>query len=282
MLRSGSATTIRVLSAGLGDFGSGLARLDIALRLVKLEIRKMHARTFLGPIWVSVEQLVFTLGYGLFSSAIFGANFLERSTYVGLGLAWFGAVGGLIQGSAQIPELMKKAIASSLPVSSAFFVHAIRATLLLFFRLAGVTPFVLILAVEKGNFSLFRVLLVIPYVATWLIAAIGTSLVVGVLFTRFRDIGPISSVVLQLALFLSPVFWHEKDLRGVGNSASALAGLQNFSPWSWNLSFLRSIFIHDDVVPVADLLGLTVSSLLLLLVGLAVFSAGSRSLRVWA
>jgi ABC-type polysaccharide/polyol phosphate export permease len=282
VLFTGNSKSFKTTVTGFRDFCSGLARLNIALRIVMLEIRKMHARTFLGPIWVSVEQLVFTLGYGLFSSAIFGADFLERSTYVGLGLAWFGSVSGLIQGSAQIPELMKRATASSLPISAAFFVHAIRATLLLFFRLAGVAPFVFILAIEEGHFSPFRLLLVLPYVATWLIAAVGTSLVVGALFTRFRDIGPISSVVLQLALFLSPVFWHEKDLRSVEGSASVLAGLQNFSPWAWNLSFLRSIFIFDHAIPVADLLGLTVSSLVLLLVGLVVFSAGNRSLRVWA
>ena len=60
----------------------------------------------------------------------------------------------------------------------------------------------------------FATLLVVPGLFLVLLAGFTTSLFFGALSTRFRDVPPIIASVMQVAFFLSPVFWTPGALRG--------------------------------------------------------------------
>lgn len=277
-----SSEVTSVFRLGVNDLVAAVQRLGTAFRLSKLEIRKMHSRTILGPYWVTVEQLLFTLGYGLFSSAVFGQDFLERCTYVGLGFVWFSSIAGLVNGSTQLPELVRRVLDASLPMSLAFTAHALRSSLLLGYRLLGVIPFMMLSMISGGTVELSRAALVPVFIAAWLLMAVGVSFLSGVLFIRFRDLGPVSVVGIQVLLFISPVFWRVEDLSQIGRGGTVLASFQDLNPAAWHMAALRASFSVDDWLPKFELVKLIGTSIFVAITGFAFFCVRHKDVRIWA
>jgi lipopolysaccharide transport system permease protein len=74
-------------------------------------------------------------------------------------------------------------------------------------------PVVIVLMLGFGRALTLETLLLLPGLLLVLLNAVWSSIVFGILCARFRDVAPIISNLFQVLFFLTPVFWHAKDLK---------------------------------------------------------------------
>jgi len=119
----------------------------------------------------------------------------------------------------------------------------------------------------------FATLLVVPGLFLVLLAGFTTSLFFGALSTRFRDVPPIIASVMQVAFFLSPVFWTPGALRGREIFVTA-------NPFYYMLEIVRMPLLGK--VPPLSMWGVAILiNLVCALVALAFFARYRHRIPYW-
>ncbi len=170
-----------------------------------------YRRSKLGPLWETVNVLVMVVGMTVVSSAVIGGTTTELAPYIGLGIIIWTAL------TAIITEGTTTFIRNSTSITSANFSIDLYVGRTLFKAM-----------INFGHHAVLYVLglLVLPMYFGWisLLGLLGLLLLfvngywVVVFFAfltaRFRDIEMIVRNLLQLAFFVTPVFWDYRRVAG--------------------------------------------------------------------
>jgi len=230
MFRKSSLSELKELKAAIGEVAIWWT---LALR----DISYSYRRTLLGPWWYSLDQFFYTLLLSFFGVAVFEKSFNEQFVHVGVGLLVWSLFAGLIEN-----------VGGSLINSAQFMnsglsnlgrcIRSAISTLVVFVHRA--IPIVTIsLVLEGGVFStLFLSTFGLLVVA---IQGFGFGVIYALINIRYRDLGPLVSLILRLTFFASPIFWHESDLR----ATTVFAAIVRWSPVVWHLKMVRDPFLYD-------------------------------------
>lgn len=226
-------------SAGaLRDIQLGWQRREGWWALSRQTIKISYRRTTLGPIWITIQQLAFILGISLLYSQLFKVKSEDLVPLVAFGISFWGLLTSCITGASSNFIQQSQAITSStLPIS--FYVFSTVSQQLLTFLHSAVVliPFAFIF----GTSPRFICLITIPLaIAVAAINAFGLGLWLGPLSARYRDISASIPIILQLAMFLSPIFW-----------APSLLGdrdwIINYNPIAWMIETFRSPILGGPI-----------------------------------
>lgn len=259
------------------DLFAGLRRVAFAVRLSKASQSSAYKRTFLGPLWLTMEQFTFLLIFGYISTAIFGDNFFDRITYVGLGLWMFGLVSDMCVGSARIIEKYSGYRNSDLPLSFSAIRHVVEVMHCFMYRFFGVLPIVVV-----GNNDIFRfssLIIFFQVVVAIIFFGFGMSLAVSTLCTRFRDMKPILDLLGRLAFFVTPVFWKIEDIAS-SNPGRSLAIIQPYNTFSAFLAPMTALLRGDNELAF-EITNMWLHSGLAFSLGLIVFGLFGLKTKVW-
>jgi ABC-2 type transport system permease protein/lipopolysaccharide transport system permease protein len=135
--------------------------------------------------------------------------------------------------------------------AAAPFIHQIRAPLSIYvFRLLwknliilahNVLVFVAVAAIF-GIWPGASALLVVPALILICLAGVSTSILLGILTSRFRDIPPIVTSVVQIVFFISPILWKPEQV-------PARAVFVDNNPFYHLLNILRQPLLGEVAAP---------------------------------
>jgi ABC-type polysaccharide/polyol phosphate export permease len=176
-----------------------------------LDIVCQYRRSKIGPLWETINVLVMTLGITAVSSAVIGGATADLIGYVGLGIiTWSVISSSIIEGASTFVRNASYITGTNLSIDL-YVGRTIFKTFIVFchhfilYALALVTGFVSLS--WTSPLALFGLLLLIInsyWMATFL----------AFVCARYRDVELIIRNLLQLAFFITPVFWDYRLIAG--------------------------------------------------------------------
>lgn len=263
----------RVMRAGVLDIVNGVRTFPIWSRLSMRAVHYSYRRTFLGPWWHALDQLLFTGGFAFLSLWLFGGSLEERIAYVGLGILVFGLISQLVNAGSYCFVSNTSLRNSRLPISARLLKDQFNAYVTFAHRVVVMFPLLYLVGVNYGLGSLWA----IPGLLLTAIWGVGVGLVLGPLCARYRDMIPLIGLLLRLAMFATPVFWHASN----GSSVESLNTLSRFNPFATFLDVVRSPILEGQL-DTTLLVRASVLASTALLAGVLIFSSTRRYVNYWA
>lgn len=226
---SASLKSVPQWRLALKDLADGLRAHRVWMMLAKMDIRQRYRRSVLGPFWITLTMVIWILVIGPLYSHILGQSPSEFIPYLAMGIIIWGLISSvLLEGAAAFVSAENLVRAVKLP----YTVHILRVlqrNLIVFaHNLLAFVPFMIWLGIRPQ----WTWLAAIPGVFLLMLAAIPTCFLLGTLSARFRDLQQILGSIVQLAFFVTPIFWRVELLRD-------RAWLAELNPLHWLLEVVR-------------------------------------------
>lgn len=192
------------------DRFQALGNLRKSFKWAWLDIVCRYRRSRIGPLWETINVFVTILGVTVVSSSVLGSgSILQSMPYIGLGIICWSAIAGVLTDATNV-----------------FTKHAshIRGTSMSIDLYVGRTVFggfitfchhmvlyaiaLLVLPIDVG----WPMLLAIPGIALFYCNAMWIVPLLGLICARFRDLEQIVRNLVQLAFFVTPVFWNYQSI----------------------------------------------------------------------
>ena len=212
------------LSEAVDDLTGGLGRSWIWTRLAYQDIKLRYRGSMLGPFWVTLTNLILIVAMGVIYARLFHVDAATYVPYIMTGILVWQFVSGTIN-EACGTFVDAKDVIQQVPMP--FSVQAYRVVyrnLIVLAHNIVIVPFGLVLLKVPVN---WHVVEVVPGIAMLSLNGLWISMLLGVISTRFRDVPPIISNIVQVLFFVTPVFW---PLSSVGDLKRFLA-LNPFFAW---------------------------------------------------
>jgi ABC-type polysaccharide/polyol phosphate export permease len=212
------------LNEAVTDLAAGLSRSWIWSRLAYQDIKLRYRGSLLGPFWVTLTNLIMIASMGAIYARLFHVDAETYVPYVMMGIVIWQFVSGTINEACSTFTDAKDVIQQ---VPMPFSVQAYRVVyrnLIVLAHNVVIIPFGLLLFKVPVDWHLIEI---VPGLALLSLNGLWICLLLGSISTRFRDVPPIVSNVVQVLFFLTPIFW---PLNSVGELKSVLA-LNPFFAW---------------------------------------------------
>lgn len=206
----GPPTGLRAaFAAGVTDVRDGLGQWRLWYLMGSADMRRRYARSRLGQLWIMISSAVMVVSIGLVWSYLWKQPIAEMLPYVGISLVIWQLVSGALGESTT--ALINSAhyfhnqyVAASTILIATLYRHA--AT----FALNLILP--LVIALGLGWQPTASLLLAPIGLLLVLIFLFWASFIIALICTRFRDLIQLVSNVLQVAVYITPVFWKPEAL----------------------------------------------------------------------
>jgi len=195
------------------DIVGGAGRWDLWGRLGWLEIKRRYRRTTLGPFWSSLTLLIFVVVMGSVGSGLLSRNSAEYLPFLVAGLVVWTMLsniitesGGVFTGGAGLIRQMN-------------FEYSVLAYALVWRNfitlLHNMVVYLLIMLVYMPHALNWRLVFAVPSLILLMANGVWISIVLGTLTARFRDVQQIVQSIVQVAMFVTPLFWSPDNLSGL-------------------------------------------------------------------
>jgi ABC-type polysaccharide/polyol phosphate export permease len=211
MLENVADMADRDAAAGTNPIGAACADAISGLRAWRLwskfawhDMVSRYRRSWVGPFWLVLTTAIFVGAMSLVYSTLFHMAVHEYVPFVAAGIVSWGFIAATATESV------------STFVDAETYIRQVRINLFVYvFRvvwrnvLVFVHQFAVVLIVLMlfGKFTLHTLPLAILGIFLFLLQAVWVAPLLGLLGTRFRDLQPIISNVLQVMFFVTPVLW---------------------------------------------------------------------------
>ncbi len=251
--------------------GAPLANPRLWLTLGWQEIVQSYRRTFLGPIWISLNMVVFVVAMTLVYSALFGVPTTEYAAYVASGIsAWFWILGILTDAGNTFQNYSHFIRSQPIDKAQLIWGSAYKQIVILAHHLVVYLALSLVGIVRINANTAFA----LPAVAVLFLMSIPATAILSILYARFRDLQKLISSVTIVLMMITPIFWQPSLISGW---RSAIIHLNPFYYW---VEFLRRPLLGQplDATVVVVVLALTA---MLWVVGAIFFARYRRYVVFW-
>lgn len=179
--------------------------------LAWLEIVHSYRRTILGPAWITLNLVIFTVAMTLVYGALFGVPTKEYAAYLLCGMMiwlWISALLNEVGNTfIQHGHFLK-----SIPMDKSILVWtAVHKQAIVFAHQLIVYAVMIVAQVISVN---FYTLLAIPAVGILYLLSIPVTAMAAILFTRFRDLQRLVGSIMIVLLMVTPIFWQSHMVTG--------------------------------------------------------------------
>jgi ABC-type polysaccharide/polyol phosphate export permease len=199
------------LDIALIDIVAGIRANHIWGRLGWRETKRRYRRTVFGPFWSTFSLAIFVIALGLVWSNLWHQNPKTYMPFLTAGmLCWVLFSSICVEGCSGIVgyEGLIKQLRISFTLLSCAIVWR---NLIVFFH--NIIILILVFIYAGISFS-WAMLLAIPGLFLLCVNGLWIAMVLGALCARYRDVQQLVSSVLQIALFVTPIFWSADQLSG--------------------------------------------------------------------
>lgn len=227
-----------------------LRRPSLPLTLAWSETVQSYRRSLLGPLWITLNLLIFTFSMTLVYGALFSVPTMEYAGFLTCGMiVWFWVL-------ALLNEVGNTFInyghfVKNTPIDKAILIWATvyKQVIVLGHHLiayAGLVAFGLIDLT-------FYTLLAIPAFIILFLMSVPITAVMAIHFPRFRDLSRLITSFMLVLLMVTPIFWHPSMLKGWRRL------IIDFNPIYYMVELVRSPLLGKPIEPVVALaaLGMT-------------------------
>jgi ABC-type polysaccharide/polyol phosphate export permease len=244
-------------SIALIDIVSGMLAFNIWGRLGWRDIKRRYRRTTFGPFWTTVSLGIFVTVLGLVWSKLWHMELKTYLPYLTSGMLCWGLFAAICTesctGIIQHHGLLKQLRLSYTLLACA----TVWRDVIVFMHNIAIYVVICIftgIPITEGT------LLVVPGLALLCLNEIWISLFLGIICARYRDIVQLVGNLLQISMFVTPIFWTPAQLTG---RASILA---DYNPLYHLIAIVRDPLLgktpeplHWEVVAVITIIGWTMT-----------------------
>jgi ABC-2 type transport system permease protein/lipopolysaccharide transport system permease protein len=222
------------LGAAVADVVEGLGRGHLWMMLAWIDIRQRYKRAMIGPFWITISMAVMIVALGTIYSALFRMDIRDFLPFVAAGFTvWYLINAAITEGAMAFTSGEGMLRQGGMPISTHVY-RVIARNLIVFAHNA-----VVMLGVYVWQPSLLgpAQLLVFPGILLLVANLTWLSFILGGLCTRFRDLAPIVTNLLQVALFASPILFKPSQI------PERFSFLVHFNPVFYLLEVVRAPLI---------------------------------------
>jgi ABC-type polysaccharide/polyol phosphate export permease len=234
--RSGFASDLKEAGA---DFLQSMARWRLWTSLATHDIASRYRGSVLGPFWITVTTAAMIGGVGLMYSQLFGTTLNDYVPWLATGIVFWTLF------SQVITEGCDAFIASGTIIKQTAIPMLSFIARMMTRNLINFAHQVLIVAAVIVWFGLWdraNLLLCLAGFVLVLVNLAWIALAAGIASARFRDVPQIISALIQVALFLTPVFWRPESIK-------AHRFLLHGNPFHHMLEVTRRPLLGEAVAP---------------------------------
>jgi ABC-type polysaccharide/polyol phosphate export permease len=243
------------VEVALIDIITGIRARDIWGRLGWRETKRRYRRTVFGPFWSTLSLAIFVVALGLVWSNLWQQDPKVYLPFLTSGmLCWVLFSTICTEGCGAIAS--QEGLLKQLRISYTLLACAmIWRNVIVFFHNFAVY---VVICTYAGVALSFTMLLTIPGLLLLCLNGLWIALLLGTICARYRDIQPLVNNLLQVSMFLTPIFWSADQLKG---RASILA---EYNPLYHLIAIVRDPLLgnppqllHWAIVAIITLLGWT-------------------------
>jgi lipopolysaccharide transport system permease protein len=194
---------------GFQDYKAGSLNWRMWSYMAFADIRRRYRRTLIGPFWTTLSLAIFIFSMGILFSILWKTDIKTFLPYFSSGFVCWTFIATLITESCvtftSVEGLMKQV---ALPYTTFAWLVVTRNFLIF---LHQIIIYICIALIFHIPFTTSTLLIIPGFI---LIFASGSWLAIslGMLCARFRDIQQIVTSLLQISMFLTPIFWPVSQL----------------------------------------------------------------------
>lgn len=193
------------------DWWEGTRRTDIWWTLAWFDIVLRYRRSMLGPFWITLSMGAMIGGMGPLYNSLFGTELSKFFPHLTLGLIFWSFLASVVTESCNSfvnsGNYLKQGY---FPINLFVWRSMSRNVIQFFHQVVLYIP----VAIWAGISLSWSAWLVVPAFFLLLVNAHALGLALGLVCTRFRDVTQIVTSVMQMLMFLTPVFWMADGLTG--------------------------------------------------------------------
>jgi len=202
---------LRLPVAGLRDLYDGLSNWRLWSMLGWNDIHQRYRRSAFGPFWITISMAIFIVLLGFIYSKLFHQELAVFLPYIAMGLIIWGFISGttteactaFVENAGIIKQIQ-------LPYSIYAMRMIWRSFIVFLHTVVLIVPIAIFFRMDVG----FSSLLAIPGMFLVVLNQIWLAVVIGILATRFRDIGQIVATAIQISMFVTPIMWPVSAIPG--------------------------------------------------------------------
>ena len=171
-----------------------------------------YQRTLLGPIWIFLSLVIFTLSMSVVYSGLLSVDYFDYLIFMSCSMiAWVWA--GAFLSTSGMVYINNSNILLEHSVEKEYFIwtHATNNFLIFLHQLPLLFIYYAVGILELSLNTLF----IIPSVIIFFIINIGLSSCLSIIVVRFRDVQKILSSLVIIVMITTPIFWKPEMLTGV-------------------------------------------------------------------
>ncbi len=192
------------LRESVREWWAGTRDVHVWLTLAWYDIRLRYRKSILGPLWITMSMGILLMGMGPLYSVIFGVPLREFFPYVTLGIVFWRFMSSTItEGCNTVTGAGKFLKQSPYPLSlftwqmvAKHVIHTAHDALIFI-------PVALIWGLAPS----WHMLAFFPAMLLVILMLQGLAIAIGILCARFSDFTQIVQSVMQMMMFITPVFW---------------------------------------------------------------------------
>ncbi|MDR5831979.1 ABC transporter permease [Caballeronia sp. LP006] len=191
------------------DVLEGIQAFPVWSALAWQDIRQRYRRSVLGPFWITLTMIITIAGMGPLYGSLLKISMEEFVPYLALGIITWGLISSLItDGCIAFTGADSMVRAVRLPLTLYIFRSIYRNLIFFAHNILAYIP----VMIYGRIWPSWSWLMVIPGLFLIVAAAFPLTIILGIFCARFRDMQPIVGSVVQLAFFLTPIFWKPEAL----------------------------------------------------------------------
>ena len=218
--------------------------------LAWMDIVQSYRRTMLGPLWITLNLIIFTAAMTLVYGALFAAPTREYAAYLLCGMIvwlWISAllteVGNTFISNSQM--LKSTTIDKSVYIWAA--VH--RQVIILAHHLVIYAALVVLHVIQFTVYTL----LAVPAIAILYLLSIPVTAIASILFCRYRDLPRLVGSSIVVMMMITPIFWQANMITGWKSA------IVHFNPFYHLIEFVRAPLLGQlpDTISIWVVMGMT-------------------------
>nr|WP_255616505.1 ABC transporter permease [Microvirga puerhi] len=196
-------------NSATNDLVVGLLDWPLWSRLGWYDVVARYRRSWVGPLWMIATTIIFVVSLGIVYSVLFKIAIKDYMPFVALGTVIWTYISAVTSESLQTfveAEVYMKQVNRS-PI--VYCCRVVWRNTIIFGNQLIVA---LLVAVVFGKFSIYYFPLAVLGLVILIVQGVWINILLGVLGTRFRDLGPLVQNLIQICFFVTPILWQPDSL----------------------------------------------------------------------